>query len=176
MSIATSYANYSPDWWTPEPWRRWISRTFRTTAWFDPCPGDWSPSEPSGLDVRWDSPCYLNHPGGRGEHLRWWAKYITEQPCDFIWCAFNAEQLRHLRPSPLALDGWLVLPRQRIRFVWGGATFTPARGKPRVHGEPARSPGNWAVFWSTVRPAQPPAECELVRTLARTEWRGQTQV
>lgn len=78
-----------------------------------------------------------------------------------IWCAFSVEQLRHMHPSPFHLPGWLVMPRERVAFIWGGPD-DPARG--RVHGQPGRSPGNWTVFWSTHPPATPPIESVIVRT------------
>ena len=57
------------------------------------------------------------------------------------------------------------MPRERVAFIWGGPD-TPAEGnkKARFHGQPMTQPGNWTVFWSTVEPAEPPAESIIVRT------------
>lgn len=158
MSLASTYANYSPDWWTPPEWMSWVYDTLGDV--FDPCPQWWDDVlNPSGLEIDWGDRCYVNHPGARGSTQRWWEKAEEEQPDALIWCAFNVEQLRHLRPSPLEQPGWLVMPRRRIGFVWGG----PTNGK-RVHGEVAKSPGNWTVFWTTAQPATPPVESLVLRT------------
>ena len=165
MSIATTYGNYSSDWWTPKQWRVWVTATLGA-RWHDPCPSDWTPDDLSGLDTRWLSRAYVNHPGARGSSPKWWHKYQLEQQrqggcMQFVWCAFNIEQLRHLDPSPFHLPGWLVMPRDRTAFVWGGETTE----KPaRIHGEPARSPSNWSVWWTNVAPATPPVDCVIVRT------------
>ena len=87
---------------------------------------------------------------------------MDEKP--FVWCGFNIEQLRHLIPSPLELPGWLILPRRRVSFVWGG----PDTDK-RKHGEPMRSPGNWTFFWTTVQPADTPGTSLVLRTGAAWE-------
>ena len=31
-----------------------------------------------------------------------------------------------MNPSPFDIDGWLVMPKKRIGFVWGGPTVEPA--------------------------------------------------
>lgn len=166
-SLAATHANYSPDFWTPPEWLGWVSATFGTGDWFDPCPGDWSPDEPSGLDIAWRDRCYVNHPGARASTAQWWTKYLRERGRveRFIWCAFSVEQLRHQLPSALELAGWLVAPRTRTAFIWGGpdmpATATRAE---RKHGQPLTQPGNWAVWWTTVDPAPPPVECIITRT------------
>jgi hypothetical protein len=162
VSIAKTHENYSADWWTPRPWLKWVGRTLGG-GWFDPCPGNWN-GMISGLDVDWHRRTYCNHPGSRGSTKIWWEKADNEQrrmwgAMDIVWCAFSIEQLRHMRPSPFSLPGWLVMPRERTAFVWGGKTD----GK-RVHGEPAKSPANWACWWTCVPPATPPVDCVIVRT------------
>lgn len=169
MSQPTTHADYSHDWWTPPEWGDWASET-ALVPMFDPCPRQWTGED--RCDVAWwldvvpegmaPAPAYVNHPGGRGEAQRWWTesvRYILSG-ADLIWCAFNVEQLRHMRPSPFALDGWLVLPRERIGYIWGGPDI---EGK-RKHGERCKSPSNWSVFWSTMRPAPTPVPCTIVRT------------
>jgi len=165
-SVAATHRAYSADWWTPPEWVRWVRDTLKCEP-FDPCPCDWSPSsEFSGLDHRWESPAYVNHPGAkaRGAAQRWWDKYLEEQGkhhgrLEIVWCAFSVEQLRQLRPSPLELPGWLVMPRTRTAFVWGG----PTKGT-RIHDQIAKSPSNWAIWWTNVEPATPPVESLIVRT------------
>lgn len=164
MSVATSYQNYSPDWWTPPEWLRWVAGTLQTAVWFDPCPATWKSDDPCGLEVAWNRHTYCNHPGSRNSAAVWWRKYNREQSelrgeMLFVWCAFSVEQLRHLDPSPFYLPGWLVMPRSRTAFVWGGPT-----DGGREHGEPCKSPANWAVWWTTAPPATPPAESVIVRT------------
>jgi hypothetical protein len=168
MSIATTYENYSHDWWTPPEWLEWAHASLGTRDVFDPCPRTWRPGDPDGLDRPWSFPAYVNHPGSRGSAAVWWDKYLWECRSTFgpilaplIWCAFSIEQLRHANPSPLELPGTLVAPRKRVSFIWGG----PTQGK-RVHGEAAKSPGNWAVFWASpgVTVATPPHESIVVPT------------
>lgn len=169
-SLAKTHANYSHDWWTPTPWLNWVSATFGTDDWFDPCPEDWTPDQPDGLTVPWTGPVYVNHPGARGSTAAWWGKYLTERTrqgaeLPFVWCAFSIEQLRHMRPSALELPGWLIAPRERTAFIWGGPDMPAEKGKAaRVHGRPMKSPGNWAVWWSTVKPAMPPVDCIITQT------------
>jgi len=178
MTIAKTFENYSHSWGTPPEWMDWVHRTLdcRPDILFDPCSALWTPAMPSGLDIPWEDPSYCNHPGSRGSAQRWWAKYLSEQKRQggrvrFVWCAFNVESLRHLRPSPFHLAGWFVWPRDRISFIWGGETI-PAKfdkkrkrwTKERKRGQPAQSPGNSAVFWTNVPPANPPIECVIVRT------------
>ena len=87
-----------------------------------------------------------------------------------------------MNPSPFDMDGWLVMPKRRIGFVWCGPTLVRLDGATkgklveydadihdenwivRRHGEVAKSPGNWTVFWSSVEPAETPEECVIVRT------------
>lgn len=168
-TVAISHANYASDWMTPPEWWEWVDETLGVdrlmTPVFDPCPHDWNSEQPSGLDVEWPpGPVYCNHPGSRGSAQIWWSKYIAEQErhrgkLRFVWCAFSIEQLRHMRPSPFHLPGWLVMPRDRISFIWGG----PSDDK-RTHGEPCKQPTSWTVFWTNVEPATPPSECVIVRT------------
>lgn len=162
------YANYASDWWTPGLWLAWVTRTFQCEIEdvFDPCPHNWRKHkpQPSGLEIVWRSPLYVNHPGSRGSAQAWWEKYQREQRAQAygmsaIWAAFSIEQLRHMEPSPLVLPGWLVAPRQRIQWIWGG----PTDGK-RIHGEPMKQPTSWSVFWTNVPPATPPVESIIVRT------------
>lgn len=171
MSYATSYSNYSHDWWTPAKWLEWAMETVGGDM-FDPCPPDWDPEQPSGLDIPWENPSYCNYPGGRrGGGQEWWLKFITEaaryDDPRFVWCQFNVEGLRHLDPNPLELPGWLVWPRERTPFIWGGPDMKPPKGKERIHGELVTSPGNCAVWWSTVRPAEPPENSMIIETRAK---------
>lgn len=173
-TFAKTYQNYSPDWWTPDNWIEWVNATFKR-SFFDPCGRDWKKGDPSGLDIAWlrNAPYYVNHPGSRGSVVKWWPKFLHELKEGIgvgIWCAFSVEQIRHMRPSPFELDGWLVLPRERVPFIWGGPDKQVGThkktGEPiiRKYGEPATSPGNWTVFWSTENPATPPVESEIVKT------------
>jgi len=163
LSVATTYGGYSADWWTPKIWRDWVTATLGD-GWFDPCPSDWTSDDLSGLDTEWQRNVYCNHPGGRGSAVQWWAKYQSEQRRYkgaqlLVWCAFSVEQLRHMDPSPFHLPGWLVMPRERTAFIWGGATTAA-----RTHGKPAKSPANWSVWWTNAAPATPPVDCVIVRT------------
>ena len=153
------HADYSHDWWTPDEWMHWVHVTLGD--FHDPCSRAWQPSHPSGLDSDWGKRFYCNHPGARGSTLLWWEKFVLElnKGGDGIWCAFSVEQLRHMHPSPLETPGWLVMPRKRIGFVWGGQDTDK-----RKHGEAGKSPGSWTVFWSSVEPAETPIECVVVRT------------
>ena len=137
---------------------------------FDPCPPDWTPEQPDGLEIEWENPTYCNYPGGRrGGGQDWWLKFLTEaarfdEP-RFVWCQFNVEGFRLFDPHPLEVPGWLVWPRyKRTPFVWGGPDMKPAKGKPRLHGQPATSPGNCAVWWSSVEPAPTPYDSIVTRT------------
>jgi hypothetical protein len=171
LTVADTYSDYSHDWHTPPEWWSWINETNANRTHYDPCPEDWDPTHYQLCDVaNWIDAfdceddlglVYVNHPGGRGETQRWWTegvRYVNEGG-PLIWCAFNVEQLRHMRPSPFALDGWLVMPRERIGYLWGG----PDTGK-RKHGERCKSPANWSVFWTTLKPAPTPVPCTIVRT------------
>lgn len=176
VSLATTYQNYEHSWWTPKPWLSWVDETFLGREWFDPCPQDWAPgTHSSGLERRWGDRTYCNHPGDRGSTHQWWGKGVDEVSrggIDLIWCAFNVEQIRHMKPSPLRLPGWMVWPRDRIGFIWGGPDIVVnekavARGadpKWRRHGEICKSPGNWTVFFSTLEPAPTPSPSLIVRT------------
>lgn len=137
------YSNHSDQWWTPPEWFSWVYRTLADDELvYDPCPRSWTGVE-CGLESDWTMRnVYCNHPGGRGNAQKWWSKYLAEQErhrgrLKFVWCAFNVEQLRHLRPSPFHLPGWLVMPRERIQFIWGGET-----DGAKVHGEPCKQPTN----------------------------------
>jgi hypothetical protein len=167
-SLATVHRDSSPNWWTPPEWWTWVCETLDAYRPFDPCPDDWDGSlNISGLETGWQFPCYVNHPGSkRGAAQEWWNKAIYEdafvQP--FIWCGFNLEQLWRLSPSPLLLPGWLVLPKQRVSFIWGG----PDTDK-RKHGERQKSPANSTFFWTTVEPKQTPVPSLVLRTGAAYE-------
>lgn len=168
-SLAKTHASYSHDWWTPPEWIQWVNETFLGQAWFDPCPGDWDPAaHASGLERRWGDRTYCNHPGDRGSTPAWWSKAadeVTNGGIDLIWCAFNVEQLRHMRPSNFRMPGWLIMPRNRIGFVWGGPDMAATKNaKARKHGERSKQPGNWTVFWSTIEPAPTPEPSLIVRT------------
>lgn len=168
MTVATTHANYSHDWHTPKEWLDWVTRTLGD-GWFDPCPPHWQPDDEDGLHAYWRGPTYVNHPGTRASVARdWWAKGVRclreRQVSALVWCAFNSEQLRYLDPSPFHLDGWLIMPRDRIGFVWGGPDVVTPNGKSRLTGDVARSPSNWTVFWSSCAPARTPTDCVIVRT------------
>jgi len=152
------YKNYSADWWTPKLWLDWATITLGG-AYHDPCPAFYEDGDiPCGLSFVWpDADWYVNHPGTRGSTKVWWEKSVRELRRyswrrNLIWCAFSVEQLRHMDPSPFHLPGWLVMPRGRTSFT-SAAT-----------GEAGKSPANWAVFWTTAPPAEPPVECVIVRT------------
>jgi len=155
-------SDYSHDWWTPKPWLDWVDRTLG--PYFDPCPR-YKCETYDGLKNEWDGNAfYVNHPGGRGNAQLWWEKTRAES-CDlevpFIWCAFNIEQLRTLKPSPLVTPGYIIAPKKRLKFLWGGPT---QEDPPRIHGEPCKSPTRWTVFWSSAMPANPPEDCYIWET------------
>lgn len=164
---AEIHANYSHDFWTPPEWWEWVWATFGTRDVFDPCPHDWLEGDPSGLDVAWADVCYVNHPGARGSTARWWVKYLAQRQHlpRFVWCAFSIEQFRHMTPSALELPGWLVAPRSRTSFIWGGPDMPATESRAaRVHGRPLPNPGNWSAWWTTVEPARPPVDSIILRT------------
>lgn len=171
------HADYSHDWWTPRDWYWWACRTLRTRAPFDPCRHDWTPDQPSGLDVAWTGPTYCNHPGARGSTVAWWGKYVRERAAaggrlPLVWCAFNIEQFRHMRPRATLMDGWLVLPDERVAFIWGGPDDPenlPKRQR-KLHGQPGSAPGHWAAWWTTEKPAPVPQPCAVIRTQAGQPW------
>lgn len=165
-------------WWTPELWVEWVAQTLQNHNFFDPCP-QVRPDGFDGLLTSWLASWYANHPGSRGSARIWWAKaYIELQKgSDGIWCAFSIEQLRHMKPSPLSLAGYLVLPHRRVKFIWGGPNMVMVKGKlvpqtketlrlpiRRHHGEEVGGPGNWTVFWSSRKPAPTPKPCDIIRT------------
>jgi len=168
-SLAKLHANYSHDWWTPPAWVDWVTATLGE-GWTDPCPQDWKPGDPSGLDVDWSASTYVNHPGSRGSAALWWDKYQAEQKrhggqMRFAWCQFNVESLRQLRPSPFHLPGWLIWPRERTPFIWGGPDIEATDSRAaRIHGQPMTQPGNCAVWWTNCKPTRPPGECVGIRT------------
>ncbi len=174
MSISTSFANHSPMWFTNPEWLEWVAATLGQ-GWYDPCPADFDQDgDQDGLTDPWLWPFYCNHPGSRGSAAAWWTRFIAEQQRgkDGIWCAFNCEQLRHMKPSPYHRPGWLVMPDDRLGFIWGGPDIITnekavERGeapKWRRHGSRCESPGNWTVFWSSAEPAPTPSPCVIVRT------------
>jgi len=173
-TYAKTYENYDHTWNTPGEWWNWICRTLKTGNVFDPCPKHWQPGDPDGLERDWGLDTYCNHPGERGSTAIWWAKAMAEQKryrdrMGLIWCMFNIEQLRYMDPSPFDLRGYLVMPKERIGFVWAGPDlFYPKEHKKageirRKHGEVAASPGNWTAFYSSELPASTPVECKIVR-------------
>ena len=166
MSISTTHRNYSHHWWTPPEWIDWVEETLGD--WHDPCPREYFRGRVSGIGRdTWGNRFYCNHPGSRGSTAVWWPEFVRHLGHHSgwgylnsgIWCAFSAEQKRHMRPSCYDMPGWLIEPRKRIGFVWGG----PDTDKLR-YGERGKSPGDWAVFWSSVEPTEPPEECVIVRT------------
>ena len=175
MSIATTYSGYSFTWWTPDEWIDWVTATLGE-GWTDPCPRDWDGVDRP--DSIFDS-SYWNYPGTRGGVGEFWRRCLlsVEAGGSVAWCAFSSEQPRHMVPSPYTLPGWLVMPRARIGFIWGGPDMVKVDGKlieqnasaedlplARTHGEACRSPGNWTIFWTNREPAEPPEECTIVRT------------
>lgn len=150
MSIATTYSNYAHTWWTPEPWLLWVERTF-LGCYLDACPKNWDGTDRPNMQSR---NMYYNHPGSRGSTATWWNRAYRNMNSgsNIIWCAFNAEQERHMLPAPKS--GYWIKPLKRISFIWGGET----EGK-RIHGQPGKSPGNWTVFYSSIRPAPTPEPC-----------------
>lgn len=165
--LAKAHATYSHDWWTPPEWIKWVAKTLGS-YWFDPCPVDWD-GKLDGLRALWTPtpgrawdyanehnlpPLYVNHPGGRGQAQLWWDRFREHSwySPGAIWCGFNLEQLRTLDPSPLQLDGWLVVPRKRIAYIDGRT------------GERAKSPSQATFFWLNVEPAEPPEPCIITRT------------
>lgn len=177
-NISLRHRDYSPDWWTPPEWWDWISRTLGAPIHqiYDPCPAAWSPDDGDGLACDWGDVAYCNHPGSRRSGQAWWRKYIEEQirhqgRMRFVWCQFNVEAIRQLDPWPFFVSGWLIWPRNRISFIWGGETIEEKHDKTgkiirkqRVHGQPSVAPGNCAVFWTNVPPATPPCDCAIFRT------------
>jgi hypothetical protein len=160
-SLAKTHENYAHTWWTPPEWLDWVTDTLGG-GWTDPCPEFYVPGQHTcGLEYDWQTSFYCNHPGARGSTPPWWSKFHKSLSHGTgIWCAFSVEQLRHMNPSPFEIPGWLVMPKERIGFVWGGPDIP---GK-RKHGQRMRSPGNWTVFWSSVEPAEPPSPCVIVET------------
>lgn len=186
MNLGKMHGNYAHTWWTPEEWMEWAFITMGSEYLWDPCPMDYEGGgHESGLERRWAKRTYCNHPGGRGAAQEWWAKYQLEQArhlgaMRFVWCAFSVEQFRHLRQSPFELPGWIVWPRDRIGYVWGGPDMGMANGKlvecvgeyedlevHRKHGERQKSPGQWSAFWTNCEPANPPGNCMITRTGGR---------
>lgn len=173
MSYADLYGNYSPMWFSPQEWKIWITATLGPD-WFDPCPATWKEGDPSGLEIPYPRSFYCNHPGARGSTTPWWAKFLSELAPgkEGIWCAFSCEQLRHMKPSPYERPGWLVMPEERVGFIWGGpdivtnekAVKDGAKPKWRRNGDRCESPGNWTVFWTTARPAPTPKPCVIIQT------------
>ena len=177
-SVANTHKNYTDKWWTSAPWWDWVSRTLGVPQGkvFDPCPRGWRPGDLSGLQIPWEQNSYVNHPGARGSTPEWWGKLMMERArhkgrLRVIWCAFNSEQERHMYPSPFGVPGWWVRPRARAPFVWGSETVPEKRNKKgklvepaKNHGELVTSPSNWATWWTTVEPAEPPVDCVIVRT------------
>lgn len=154
--LAKAHVGYSHIWYTPPEWLSWARETFGG-QYFDPCPQDWD-GEISGLEIAWPAVVYCNHPGGRGQAAKWWAKFLDCHPAaPRIWCGFSIEQLRTLSPSPLALDGWLTVPHKRIGYVNGRT------------GERSKSPAQASFFWSTctAKPAPTPSPALVVRTGVR---------
>ncbi len=174
-SYSATYGNYSAMWFSPPEWLEWVTATFGTSDWFDPCSKTWKQGDPDGLSMsHWCQRFYCNHPGSRGSTAPWWAKTCEEMDkgARGIWCAFNCEQLRHMKPSPYHRPGWLVMPAERLGFIWGGPDIVTnekavERGeapKWRRHGSRCQSPGNWTVFWSSAKPAPTPSPSVIVRT------------
>jgi hypothetical protein len=153
------------------------------TYMFDPCPKDFEQGgHESALDRKWARKTYLNLPGGRGAVAAYWAKYLAEQArhqgqMAFVWCAFNIEHLRHMKPSPKHQPGWLVEPEDRIGYIWGGPDLVMLDGKlkpklaehghlptARAHGARQKSPAQWSVFWTNRPPATTPTASIITRT------------
>lgn len=181
MSFTT--AEYSHLWYTPAEWLEWVRETFGQD-YHDPCPQDWDGTD--GLLWCTDQPTYVNHPGGRGQFDKWHqAFYNHVQLFRGIWCGFNLSQLRLAAKagrSFFEMSGYLILPHERVKYVWGGPTLykrpngeitenafqTSLGQKPvklfRKHGQPMPSPAHDSFFWSTTEPAVTPVNCSIVRT------------
>lgn len=164
MDKSKVHANHSELWYTPPEWMEWVKETLDCEP-FDPCPQDWD-GDMNGLMIPWGQRFYCNHPGLRGSVPPWWQKFRLElsRGVAGIWCGFSSEQPRHMYPSCYETPGWMVMPRTRIGFIWGGPDVKLKNGKWRKHGERAKSPANWTFFWSSVKPAEPPVECTIFRT------------
>jgi hypothetical protein len=126
--FAATYANYSPDWWTPGAWWDWVRASFGTDDVFDPCPGTWQPGDPSGLEIHWQWPAYVNHPGSRGSAQKWWSVAqlqtwtrcrcrVTAVPPNYTKrCKECGERLmgRPLEQSPLI---WCAFSVEQLRHM-----------------------------------------------------------
>jgi hypothetical protein len=167
------HENYSSDWQTPREWVEWARETMGRID-CDPCasPNPWDNFAAidnitaDGLELPWCGAVYCNPPGSNSsESVRaWWEKAMRETRCAepetrcgqpgttmaLVWCLFNCEHVRILRPSPLDLDGWLVIPSRRVAFVRGGDAI--------------KSPRNWTWFWSNREPAPTPVLSWICRT------------
>ena len=72
-----------------------------------------------------------------------------------VWCLFNPEHQRCLKPSVWTIPGLLVMPGSRVGFHQGT-------------GPVKKSPRNWAQWWLSKdairRWTDPPTPCEFVET------------
>jgi len=161
--------SYSDKWYTPEKWWEWIYATLGTRDVFDPAPAGWD-GEKDGLSYKWpEKPMYCNHPGGRGNKQKWWDKIhemlwysnnrfiidfvlgaTVKSPIPIVWALFNIEHAFMIENGPLEQEGWLVVPRSRVKWV-------PAKGGKS-------SPVCRAGFWTNVRPAKTPEKCFVFKT------------
>ena len=164
--MSDPHENYTSDWHTPPEWARWAADTMGAID-LDPCaaPAEahasiaWSnirAAEQDGLAATWHGRVYVNPPGSNSvRSIRpWWGKAMMHLAAGeieaLVWCFFNWEAAITVRPSPFELDGWLVMPRARVKFI--------------RNGEVGGSPRNRTVFWSSVRPANPPVDSLILRT------------
>jgi len=165
MSLAKTHENYAATWNTPPEWMAWANETLEGYL-FDPCPANWS-GHIDGLTTTWGINTYLNHPGSRGSTAKWWMaamNHLSMPRTKLIWCAFSPEQPRHMHPHPRTIPGWMIEPRARIGFIWGGPDTVLKNGKLRKHGDRCKSPGQQTIFWSSVEPAATPEPCVITRT------------
>lgn len=171
MSIATTYANYSPDWWTPPEWSG--SSALSEAVISIPVPVLGRRVSLMGLILtgcRQPTATTL----GRAVALNDGGRSFSKKTSTWAGCrSFGV-------PSQSSSSGiWsrvrlakrvgLSCP-SRIGFIWGGATkqvgTNKKTGEPiiRHHGERAKSPGNWTAFWTNCRPARPPQDCRVITT------------
>jgi len=167
--VTNPHKNYSPDWCTPPEWWEWAEETLDGID-LDPCadPAYPGPVEQSltarGRSRPWRGRVYCNPPGSNSvKSIKPWWKHAMKQlesgrTTDLVWCFFNMETVFSLEPSPLSLEGWLLLPSRRVAFHRdGGRPVNPNTGR-------FTSPRNRTWFWSTCDPASPPISSWVVRT------------
>jgi len=160
------HVNYSSDWGTPPEWVEWVRATMGGID-LDPCGPDdgsnpigarrvYAPPGLDGLREPWRGRVYCNPPGANSiDSVKpWWSWAMSRRLSALTWCFFNAEAVKSVRPTPLDLHGYLVIPLKRVAFM--------------RNGKRQKSPRNWAWFWTTREPAPAPVECRIIPTGQRT--------